>query len=81
MHIGVPEEDSEMVFNRDITMNEEEAINMCKNSVGVISDRTIVSNHPWVTDLEEEMKQIEEEGKQELDYMSQNIRGQEYDDN
>nr|MCR5557820.1 phage portal protein [Butyrivibrio sp.] len=39
----------------------------CQNSTGVISHKTIVANHPWVTDPEEEWKQIEEEKNEALD--------------
>lgn len=53
----------EIVFNRDIATNEDSAIENCNKSVGVISKRTIVANHPFVTDLEEEMEQIEKEEK------------------
>ena len=60
-------DDVNIVFNRDVAMNESEAINMCKASVGVISKRTIVSNHPWVTDLEDELKELENENKSELE--------------
>lgn len=57
----VSDKEITIVFNRDIAINESQAITDCQNSKGVISDRTIVANHPWVTDLDEEMKQIEEE--------------------
>lgn len=49
----------EIVFNRDIAINESQAITDCQNSKGVISNKTIIANHPWTTDLDEEMKQIE----------------------
>jgi len=53
----------EMVFNRDIAINESQTITDCQNSTGVISNKTIISNHPWVNDVDEEIKQIEEEAK------------------
>lgn len=56
------------VFNRDVSINEEAAINMCKNSKGVISDKTIVANHPWVQDADEEMKEIEKQSQGEIEY-------------
>ena len=58
---GYSEEEVEIVFNRDIAINESQAITDCQNSMGVISKRTIVANHPFVTDLDEELKQIEKE--------------------
>ena len=60
-------DDVNIIFNRDISINESESINMCKASVGVISTRTIVSNHPWVTDLEDELQALEDENKRELE--------------
>ena len=62
---GLPVSDKEItiVFNRDIAVNESQAIADCQNSKGVISDRTIIANHPWVEDVEEEVKRIEEENK------------------
>lgn len=59
----VSDKEITIVFNRDIAINESQAITDCQNSKGVISDRTIVANHPWVEDAEAEMDQIEEEGK------------------
>ena len=50
-----------IVFNRDIDINESQAITDCQNSKGVISDRTIIANHPWVENVEEEIGQIEKE--------------------
>ena len=58
-------ENVELIFNRDIQINETETINNCVNSKGIISDETILANHPWVSDVEEELKQIEKERKSE----------------
>lgn len=75
IRVSVSDADSiDIVFNRDVSINEEAAINMCKASVGVISDKTIVANHPWVDDADEEMKQLEEENKSELEYMRKSMK-------
>lgn len=50
-----------LILNRDVTMNESDVIKDCQNSMGVISNKTIIKNHPWVTDIEDEMGQIEAE--------------------
>ena len=63
------EEPVEFVFNRDIFINEDSMIDNCVKSVGVISNKTIVARHPWVTNLEHELKQIEEDKQAELDEM------------
>lgn len=61
------EEEVELIFNRDITINELEAIDGCQKSKGVISNKTIIANHPWVTNAEEELKALEEEQEQEAE--------------
>jgi SPP1 family phage portal protein len=59
----VSDKEVQIIFNRDIAINESQAITDCQNSKGVISDKTIISQHPWVEDVDAELKQIEEEGK------------------
>jgi SPP1 family phage portal protein len=57
----------EFIFNRDILISETEVIENCKNSEGVISKKTIMANHPFVRDLEQELEQIEEEKEQDIE--------------
>lgn len=68
------EEDVEFVFNRDIFINEDAKIDNCVKSVGVISNKTIVARHPWVTDLEHELQQIEDDKQVELDDMDAQMK-------
>lgn len=49
------------VFNKTMMSNEVEKVQMGRDSVGIISNKTIISNHPWVTDVEAEEKQLKEE--------------------
>ena len=49
------------MFNRDMTVNESEQVQNCNNSKNVISDKTIIAHHPFVTNVEEEMKALEEQ--------------------
>jgi SPP1 family phage portal protein len=51
----------DVIFNRDILVSEGEAIDNCSKSVGIISNETIVRQHPWVDDPEEELKRLKEE--------------------
>lgn len=51
----------ELVFNRNMTVNESEQVQNCNNSKNVISDKTIIAHHPFVTNVEEEMKALEEQ--------------------
>jgi len=54
-------EDVTVIFDRDVLVNETEAINNCKNSVGILSNETIVKMHPWVSDPEQELQRIKDE--------------------
>ncbi len=54
-------EDVTVVFNRDILINESEAIENCGKSSGIISNETLVKQHPWVDDPEAELGRIEAE--------------------
>ena len=54
-------------------MNESQVITDCKNSVGVISTKTIVANHPYVTDVDEELKQIEAENAFNMEYYAEKL--------
>ena len=65
------EEPVEFVFNRDIFINEDAKIDNCVKSVGLLSEKTILSRHPWVTDVEREMTQISEDRERELQEMAE----------
>ena len=54
-------EEVKVIFDRDVLINETEAINNCKNSVGILSNETIVKNHPWISDPEQELGRIKKE--------------------
>lgn len=63
------EEPVEFVFNRDIFINEDAKIDNCMKSVGIISNETILARHPWVTNVQHEMKLIEANKQAELEEM------------
>jgi len=58
---GASGADFEVVFDRDIIVNEAEAVEMCRNSAGLVSERTILANHPWITDPDAEQERLKEE--------------------
>lgn len=62
------EKEVEFIFNRDIMINEAEVIQSIRDSIGILSDETLVAQHPWVTDAKAELKrrseQLEKEEKQ-----------------
>jgi len=48
-------------FNKSMLINESEKIDSANKSKGVISDETLVANHPWVDDPQKEMDRLEEQ--------------------
>ena len=64
-------EQVEFILNRDIIINESEAITNCKNSAGIISEQTIVANHPFVQDVDAELTRIKEEQQEAIDEYGQ----------
>jgi len=51
----------DIIFNTDMIINESETITDARNSVGIISDETIMANHPWVTDTQQELDRFTKE--------------------
>ncbi|WP_167370800.1 phage portal protein [Clostridium massiliodielmoense] len=58
-------ENVDFIFNRDTLINESDSISNCQNSVGIISDETIVANHPWAT--KDELEKIKKQKEQQED--------------
>ena len=54
----------EFIFNKSMITNETEKISNCNVSTGTISKKTVLANHPWVRDVDEELEQIENEEKE-----------------
>jgi len=48
-------------FNKSMIFNESEKIENVQNSLGVTSTKTALANHPYVDDVDKEMKRIEDE--------------------
>lgn len=63
-------EDIEFIFNRDMPIDEESIIGSIKNSVGILSDETLIAQHPWVKDVLAELDRIEKQKKEALQRMS-----------
>lgn len=58
----------DIIFNRDMEINESEIIENCQKSKGIISDYTIMANHPWTKDLEKEEAALNEQKKESLPF-------------
>lgn len=54
-------------WTRNAIRNDKETSEIANNSVGVVSDKTIIKNHPLVEDADAELVQIEKERKAQQD--------------
>lgn len=63
------EVDYDIIFNTDMIINETETITQAKESSGIVSDETILANHPWVTDVAEEQKKLKKQQQEALKTM------------
>lgn len=54
-------------WTRNAIRSESELVDICSKSKGLISDRTLIKNHPLVDDPEQEEKQIAKEQKEQQD--------------
>lgn len=62
--------DVTFTFNKMLLTNEAEIITMARDSQGIISDETILENHPWVRDVAQEKERLENQKASELDAYS-----------
>lgn len=63
-YLNVSPDTINQTWTRTSINNDSELAVIAQQSVGVISNKTIIKNHPWVEDPEKESKQIEEEQKE-----------------
>ena len=59
----------QFTFNRNTRSNEAEKIQNIRNSVGIVSNRTLLAQHPYVDDVEEELQNLAEEEQMQVDDM------------
>lgn len=57
----------DVIFNRDILINESEVISNAVTSVGLLSDETIVAQHPWVDDPQKELERVKKQKEENMD--------------
>lgn len=57
----------DVIFNMDLPVNETDVINNARTSDGLLSKRTILQNHPWVKDVDEELDQLDAEKKKAME--------------
>lgn len=66
-------------FNSDMTIDETAVITNCSNSKGVVSDETILANHPWVKNVNEELNKLKKQ-REEMNPFKDKIPTVEDDD-
>lgn len=52
-------------WTRTRIKNDTEQAQICKDSVGIVSKKTILKNHPFVESVDDEIKQLEKEAKEQ----------------
>lgn len=62
-------------WTRNAIRSESELVDICSKSKGIISNRTIIKNHPLVDDPEQEEKQIAKEQAQQDIYNDDDEKG------
>ena len=60
-------EDVDVIFNRDMMVNESQVITDINNSSAILSKKTLISQHPYVVNVDEEIAQIEKEQQEAID--------------
>lgn len=60
-------EDIEVIFDRDMMVNESQVITDINSSSAILSKKTLVAMHPYVSDVEAELKQLDEEEQKAIE--------------
>ena len=56
----------EVIFDRDVLVNEGQTIENIAKSVGIISEETLVSMHPFVVDPKAELERMKKEKEEKI---------------
>lgn len=54
-------------FNRDTMINESQVIQDIRASEGLLSRRSLVEQHPWIDDVDQELERMEQEKEAAMD--------------
>lgn len=63
--LGIACQTIQQTWTRNMIRSDSELAGICADSVGVISNKTIVKNHPYVEDPQKELDQIKKEKAQQ----------------
>jgi len=56
---GLSANEVDVIFNRDVLINESESIENCIKSQDILSKETILYQHPWTRNVERELRRLE----------------------
>lgn len=68
-------EDINIIFNRDMLVVESDVINNIKNSVGILSNETLVAQHPWTKNVTEELERLKKEKEEAIQEAQEQMYG------
>ncbi|MFC6546822.1 phage portal protein [Cohnella cellulosilytica] len=68
-------EDLSFILNKDMPIDEAAIITAIKDSVGILSDETLVAQHPWVKDVVAELERIKKQKEDALKRMADGYGG------
>lgn len=60
-------EEVEIIFNRDMLISEVDIIDNITKSVGILSDETLIAQHPWVDDVQAELERIKKQKEEDME--------------
>lgn len=67
-------------FRYNMMVNNAENAQIARDSKGIISDETVMANHPWVDDIEMEQERIRQERAERDPYSIDDVLGEEDDE-
>lgn len=57
-------------FNRNMIVNDSEVISDIRESQGIVSQETLLAHHPFVSDVQSEMKKLDKEQQKQMGEMN-----------
>lgn len=62
----------DFIFNKDILINESETIDNIAKSIGIVSNETLLSMHPYVKDVKAELERLNKEKEEAMEQYNLN---------
>ncbi len=64
------DEEVTVIFNRDMMMDEGQIIENIRNSEGILSDETLIGQHPWIDNISLELERLQKQRQKEQEEIS-----------